>query len=59
MERPQSEPAQAAKGDGRIFASPLAKKTASETGVDLSSVQGSGPNNRILKSDVESAAKAV
>ena len=39
------------------MASPLAKKTAAEGNVDLKGVQGSGPNNRIIKSDVD-AAKA-
>jgi len=57
MERPQSTPDFAAAG-GRIFASPIAKKTAEEAKVDLSKVQGSGPNNRIIKSDVESAKQA-
>ena len=52
-------PEPAAKGDGRILASPLAKKIATETGVSLSGVKGSGPNDRILKSDVEAAAKTV
>ena len=54
MERPQSTPDSAAAG-GRIFASPIAKKTAEEKSVDLSKIQGSGPNSRIIKSDVESA----
>ena len=39
----------------RIFASPLAKRLAEQTGVDLKSVQGTGPNGRIVKADVESA----
>ena len=51
MERPQSTPDSSAAG-GRIFASPIAKITAQETNVDLSKIQGSGPNNRIIKSDV-------
>jgi pyruvate dehydrogenase E2 component (dihydrolipoamide acetyltransferase) len=54
MEKPQSTPDFSAAG-GRIFASPIAKKTAQESNVDLSKVQGSGPNNRIIKSDIESA----
>ena len=40
--------------DGRIFASPLAKKLASDKGIDLKYVKGSGDNGRITKSDVES-----
>jgi pyruvate dehydrogenase E2 component (dihydrolipoamide acetyltransferase) len=48
--------AKAAPGEGaRIFASPLAKRIASEKGVDLSVLTGSGPRGRIVKSDVESA----
>ncbi len=48
--------APAPKADGaRIFASPLAKRIASEKGVDLSVLTGSGPRGRIVKSDVESA----
>ncbi len=37
----------------RILASPLAKKIASERGIDLSQVKGSGDNGRIVKRDVE------
>lgn len=47
----------------RIFASPLAKRIASQKGLDLSSVKGSGPKGRIVKRDVEnldaSAQKSV
>ncbi|MSO55035.1 MAG: pyruvate dehydrogenase complex dihydrolipoamide acetyltransferase [Rhodospirillales bacterium] len=43
------------KSDGRIFASPLAKRLAAQAGVDLSQVQGSGPHGRILKRDIEQA----
>jgi pyruvate dehydrogenase E2 component (dihydrolipoamide acetyltransferase) len=38
---------------GRVFASPLAKKIASDKGINLSQVKGSGENGRITKSDVE------
>lgn len=44
---------QAASGHGRIKASPLAKKLAAEKGIDLSQVQGSGDNGRIVKADVD------
>jgi pyruvate dehydrogenase E2 component (dihydrolipoamide acetyltransferase) len=45
---------QEAPADGqRILASPLAKKIASEKGIQLSQVKGSGENGRITKSDVE------
>jgi len=38
---------------GRILASPLAKKIASDKGIQLSQVKGSGENGRIVKSDIE------
>ncbi len=38
---------------GRIIASPLAKKIASEKGINLGTVSGSGENGRIVKSDIE------
>lgn len=40
---------------GRIIASPVARFIAKNNALDLSQVQGTGPNNRILKSDVLSA----
>jgi pyruvate dehydrogenase E2 component (dihydrolipoamide acetyltransferase) len=40
--------------DGRIKASPLAKKLAAEKGIDIRSVTGSGDNGRIIKKDVDS-----
>ncbi len=39
--------------EGRIFASPLAKKLAAEKGIDLKFVKGSGDNGRITKTDIE------
>lgn len=39
--------------DGRIAATPLARKIAQETGVPLAQVKGTGPNGRIVKEDVE------
>ncbi|MGH7243826.1 MAG: dihydrolipoamide acetyltransferase family protein [Phycisphaerales bacterium] len=39
----------------RVLASPLAKKIAAETNVDLGSLQGSGPGGRIIRKDVEAA----
>ena len=41
--------------DGRIKASPLAKKIAADKGVDLNGIVGSGPDGRIVKKDVETA----
>ncbi|TRO65734.1 pyruvate dehydrogenase complex dihydrolipoamide acetyltransferase [Christiangramia sabulilitoris] len=42
-----------AKDGKRIFASPLAKKMAEDKGIDLSDVNGSGENGRIIKKDIE------
>ncbi|HEX3945165.1 MAG TPA: pyruvate dehydrogenase complex dihydrolipoamide acetyltransferase [Rhizomicrobium sp.] len=46
------------KSNGRIFVSPLAKRMAAKAGVELSSVRGSGPRGRIVKSDIEAAEKS-
>jgi pyruvate dehydrogenase E2 component (dihydrolipoamide acetyltransferase) len=46
------------KPNGRVFASPLAKRLAAEKGIDLSAVAGSGPRGRIVKADVEKAEAA-
>src|SRR5262249_38693509 len=42
---------------GRMLVSPIAARMVAEAGVDLTSVQGSGPGGRIIKRDVETAAK--
>jgi pyruvate dehydrogenase E2 component (dihydrolipoamide acetyltransferase) len=52
VEEPPSAPA---PEDGRLRASPLAKRMAREEGLDLAGVQGSGPSGRIVKRDVEAA----
>jgi pyruvate dehydrogenase E2 component (dihydrolipoyllysine-residue acetyltransferase) len=51
-----SAPAPAVAPGGRVLASPLARRMATERGVDISRVQGSGPAGRIVRRDVESAA---
>jgi pyruvate dehydrogenase E2 component (dihydrolipoamide acetyltransferase) len=58
--RPASPPAvapaaAAAPSAGRVKASPLAKKIAAQSGVDLRLVHGSGPGGRIIRRDVEAA----
>jgi pyruvate dehydrogenase E2 component (dihydrolipoamide acetyltransferase) len=53
--QPQAGAGDAASGNGRVKASPLARKMASESGVQLGGVQGSGPGGRIVKRDVEAA----
>jgi pyruvate dehydrogenase E2 component (dihydrolipoamide acetyltransferase) len=52
-ESPAPEPVPSEGGDGRVKASPLARKIATEKGVDLRLLQGSGPGGRIVKRDVE------
>lgn len=47
------------KTEGRINISPLAKKIASEKGIDISTVKGSGDNGRIIKKDIESYQPAI
>lgn len=47
------EPTVQNTSNGRIFVSPLAKKMAEEKGINLSQVQGSGENGRIVKRDIE------
>ncbi len=55
------QPAPAARngGDGRIFASPLARRMAQQAGLDLAALTGSGPQGRIVKSDIEAALSAA
>jgi len=48
-----SEQASVSSSNERVFVSPLARKIAEEKGINLSQVNGSGENGRIIKSDVE------
>jgi pyruvate dehydrogenase E2 component (dihydrolipoamide acetyltransferase) len=59
VESTQAPPGAASRGGGRVKASPLARRIARERGVDLRSLQGTGPDGRILAEDVEKAAAAV
>ncbi len=52
---PTNPPAPVAAGE-RVKASPLARRIARDSGVDLSTVKGSGPGGRVVKADVESAS---
>jgi pyruvate dehydrogenase E2 component (dihydrolipoamide acetyltransferase) len=45
-------------GDGRIFASPLARRLARENKLDLAALAGSGPHGRIVQRDIEAALKS-
>jgi len=55
---PAAVPAGLGQG-GRVKASPLAKKIAAQTGVDLRLIQGSGPGGRIIRRDVEAAGSGA
>jgi pyruvate dehydrogenase E2 component (dihydrolipoamide acetyltransferase) len=46
----------AAEHEERVFASPLARRMASQAGIELSALKGSGPNGRIVKADIDAAA---
>lgn len=51
--KPSSEVNTVSSGNGKIFASPLAKKIAKEKGISLDQIKGSGDNGRIIRKDVE------
>jgi pyruvate dehydrogenase E2 component (dihydrolipoamide acetyltransferase) len=60
-EKAEAEPAEAARtngGDGRVKASPLARRIAREKGIDLRALRGTGPEGRIVAEDVERAEAA-
>jgi len=46
------------RADGRVKASPLARRLAREKGIDIAQLQGSGPEGRVVAEDVERAAVA-
>jgi len=58
-EAPAAAPASAAPDEpnGRIKASPVARRMARDQGVDLGQLQGSGPGGRIVKADVEARVR--
>jgi pyruvate dehydrogenase E2 component (dihydrolipoamide acetyltransferase) len=51
----EATPARAGGPEGRIKASPLARRLAQEHGLELSALRGTGPNGRITRDDVEQA----
>ena len=53
-----ASPAEKKDAGDRIIASPLAKRIAEQRGLDLNAIEGSGPNGRIVKADVENAQPA-
>ena len=53
---PEDRPKLAAVDGGeRVIASPLARRMAAQSGLDLAALRGSGPNGRIVKADIEAA----
>ena len=61
-EAPVTKPASAAPKAGsgdRVKASPLAKRLAQAQGIDLAQISGTGPGGRIVKADLDGAAKAA
>lgn len=57
--RADKTPVVDARNNGRIFASPLARRLAAAMGLELTTLKGSDPNGRIVKRDVEAVAVAV
>ena len=56
---PEPAPARTAADDGdRVKASPLARRLAADLGIDLDRIRGTGPAGRIVRADVEAAARA-
>lgn len=55
VETPKAEEAKPQSTDGRLLVSPIAAKMATENGIDLRTVSGSGPQGRIIKRDIEAA----
>ncbi|MGH2992171.1 MAG: dihydrolipoamide acetyltransferase family protein [Solirubrobacterales bacterium] len=51
----EAPPTTVPSGDGRVKASPIARRIAREKGLDLAAIPGSGPGGRIVKADVERA----
>jgi len=47
------------KGEGRVIVSPRAKKLAKELSIDVNTLQGTGPNGRIVAEDIEKAAGKI
>ena len=56
-ERKRRASAESGNGGERVKASPVARRIADELGVELAQLEGSGPGGRIVKADVEAAAK--
>src|SRR5438132_6878385 len=53
--QPTPAPGPEQQSNGRIFASPLARRMAQQAGLDLAALRGSGPQGRIVKADIDKA----
>jgi pyruvate dehydrogenase E2 component (dihydrolipoamide acetyltransferase) len=53
----EARPKEKKRDEARVKASPVARRVAAELGVDLSSVEGTGPDGRVTETDVRGAAK--
>ncbi|KQU69896.1 branched-chain alpha-keto acid dehydrogenase subunit E2 [Aminobacter sp. DSM 101952] len=53
--KPAATNGAATSSEGRSFASPLARRIAKDSGIDLAAVTGTGPHGRVVKADVEAA----
>ena len=51
-----SSASEAKNEGGKVLATPVARKMAKDLGVDITTLKGSGPNGRVMKSDIEAAA---
>jgi pyruvate dehydrogenase E2 component (dihydrolipoamide acetyltransferase) len=56
-EEEAAPPAPTAEEEGRVSASPVARRMAEELGIELNQVQGSGPGGRIIKRDIQEHLK--
>jgi pyruvate dehydrogenase E2 component (dihydrolipoamide acetyltransferase) len=54
----EARPKEEKREEARVKASPVARRVAAELGVDLSSVEGTGPDGRVTETDVRGAAKS-
>src|SRR5882724_11598237 len=54
----EARPKEKKREEARVKASPVARRVAAELGVDLSSVEGTGPDGRVTETDVRGAAKS-
>lgn len=57
-EKPKAAARSTSADEARVKASPVARRIAAELGVDLASVNGTGPDSRVTESDVRAAAKS-